>query len=151
AVTTLALPVGLSTNQRNVGTGINNFILAGGTVPAQFQPLGALSPGALPQALDQLSGEAATGAERGAFQLMGQFLELMLDPFVDGRVGPLGVGGTAPGFAPERQASLPPDIALAYASMLKAPPPQTFVPRWTMWGAAFGGTNRTNGEAAVLG
>jgi uncharacterized protein with beta-barrel porin domain len=154
AVTTLALPSGLSTNQRGVGTGINNFILAGGSVPAQFQPLGALSPGALPQALDQLSGEAATGAERGAFQLMGEFLELMLDPFVDGRVGPLGVGGTAPGFAPEQRAGLPADVALAYASVLKAPlapPTPAVVPRWTMWGAAFGGANRANGEGAVLG
>ena len=45
----------------------------------------------------------------------------MLDPFVDGRSGVGGAGGPALGFAPEREA-LPEDIALAYASVLKAPP-----------------------------
>ena len=151
-VATLVLPPGLTINQRDVATGINDFILGGGTVPGQFQALAGLTGAAFPRALDQLSGEASTGAERGAFQLMDQLLELMLDPFVDGRIGPLGVGGTAPGFAPERQASFPPDVALAYASVLKAPPrAPTFDQRWTAWGAAFGGSNRTNGEGVVLG
>ncbi|HEY2134680.1 MAG TPA: autotransporter domain-containing protein [Xanthobacteraceae bacterium] len=151
-VSTLVLPAHLTTNQRDVGTGINNFVLGGGTVPGQFQALAGLSGGALPGALDQLSGEASTGAERGAFQLMDQFLQLMLDPFVDGRSGPIGVGGTAPGFAPETPASLPPSLALEYARVLKAPPraapPE---PHWTGWGAAFGGSNQTNGDAAVVG
>ena len=44
---------------------------------------------------------------------------------------------------------LPPDIALAYASVLKAPPPAPFAQRWTAWGAAFGGSNATNGDPAV--
>ena len=48
----------------------------------------------------------------------------MLDPFVDGRSGIGGVGGGAIGFAPEREASLPADIALAYASVLDKAPPQ---------------------------
>ncbi len=34
-----------------------------------------------------LDGEVATGSEVPAFQLMDEFLNLMLDPFVDGRLG----------------------------------------------------------------
>jgi hypothetical protein len=34
-----------------------------------------------------LDGEVATGAEVPAPQLMDEFLNLMLDPFVDGRLG----------------------------------------------------------------
>jgi outer membrane autotransporter protein len=103
--------------------------------------------------LTLLSGEAATGAQQGAFQLGGQFLGLMLDPFVDGRGGG-GANGGAIGFAPEREASLPPDLALAYAAVLKAPvykAPALFEPRWTTWGAAYGGYNRTSGDPVVVG
>ena len=50
-------------------------------------------------ALSQLSGESATGAQRVAFQLTDQFLNLMLDPFVNGR-GSISGSGLAIGFAP---------------------------------------------------
>ena len=52
--------------------------------------------------MTQLSGEAATGAQRGAFQLTSQFLDTMLDPFVFGS-GSIG-RGPAMGFAAEREA-----------------------------------------------
>jgi outer membrane autotransporter protein len=74
----------------------------------------------------------------------------MLDPFVDGRRS---ADGGAIGFAPEREA-LPADIALAYSSVLKAPAAPaapTFEQRWTVWGAGFGGANRTSGDPAVVG
>jgi outer membrane autotransporter protein len=71
----------------------------------------------------------------------------MLDPFVD----VAGTGGPALGFAPGREA-LPDDIALAYAKLLKAPPkPASFDERWTLWGAGYGGSNRTSGDPAVVG
>jgi outer membrane autotransporter protein len=81
-----------------------------------------------------------------------QFLSLMLDPFVDGRSGVGGAGGPALGFAPERE-ELPDDIALAYSSVLKGPPIKapTFEQRWSVWGGAYGGGNRTSGDPAVLG
>lgn len=102
--------------------------------------------------LDQLSGEAATGAQQGAFQFTGQFLGLMLDPFVNGRSGGVDTGGTAFGFSPER-AALPDDIALAYNKVLGAPATKapSFAERWTAWGAAFGGTNSTGGDPVVIG
>ena len=141
---------GASTNVVNVMGGIDNYIGGGGSLPAGFQNLFNLSPLGILNALSQLSGEAATGAERGAFQIMTQFLSLMLDPFVDGRNGGFGSGGGAIGFAPEQQENLPPDVALAYASILnKAPPKPIFDQRWTTWGAAYGGSNSANGSAAV--
>jgi outer membrane autotransporter protein len=95
-----------------------------------------------------------------------QFLGMMLDPFVDGRCGiartdqpPLGFAGecegrpSALGFAPERE-GMPPAIASAYAAVLKeprAPLAPIYEPRWTAWGGAYGGSNHTSGDIAVIG
>ncbi len=147
-----AQPLVLPINQSNVGHAIDNFFNNGGALPPAFLPLFGLSGGNLSNALSQLSGEPATGAEKVAFQLTDQFLNMMLDPFVDGRGGSSGAGLPAPGFAPEAQA-LPPELARAYTSVFKARPGATpsYDPRWTAWGGAYGGSNRTNGDAAVVG
>ena len=138
---------GLNQNQRNVATTLNNFFNSGGALPPGFASLFGLTGGNLGNALTALDGEDATGAERGAFDLMTEFLDLMLDPNLDGRFGS-SAGGPL-GFAPDQQASLPPDIALAYASLLKAPPKQTFAQRWTAWAAGFGGSATTNGDPVI--
>jgi uncharacterized protein with beta-barrel porin domain len=142
----------LGQNQQNVAGAINGFFNNGGTLPPNFGNLFFLTGGNLANALSLISGEAATGAQQGVFQLGGQFLNLMLDPFVDGRGGIAGAGGGAIGFAPERP-DIPDDIALAYAKVMKAPlykaPPLIYEPRWTAWGAAYGGTNRTSGDPLV--
>jgi hypothetical protein len=78
------LPV-FTVNELNVGHAIDNFFNNGGALPPAFVSLFGLSGNNLTTALDQLSGEAATGAQKVAFQLTDQFLNLMLDPFVDGR------------------------------------------------------------------
>jgi autotransporter-associated beta strand protein len=143
----------LTVNQRNVASAINNFFNAGGALPPNFGTLFGLTGGNLANTLMQLSGEAATGAQQGAFQLGGQFLALMLDPFVDGRGDIAGAAGPALGFAPEREAP-PGDMALAYAKAMKAPvvkAPPSFEQRWAAWGGAFGGYNRTDGDPAVIG
>src|SRR5215831_8870750 len=86
--------------------------------------------------------------------MMTSFLGLMLDPFVDGRSGVAGAGGPAFGFAPEREA-LPEEIALAYAKVMRTPvykaAPVAYEPRWTAWGAGFGGSSRTSGDPLVVG
>ena len=89
-------------NELNVGHAIDNFFNNGGALPPAFVPLFGLTGSNLTYALDQLSGEAATGAQKVAFQLTDQFLNLMLDPFVDGRSGVGGADHPALGFAPER-------------------------------------------------
>jgi uncharacterized protein with beta-barrel porin domain len=148
---TLGAGTSLNQNQQNVANALNNFFNSGGTLPPNFVGIFGLTGGALGGALTQLDGEVGTGAERAAFQLTNEFLQLMVDPFVNGR-GNMGggAGGPALSFASHEQASLPPDVALAYAAILnKAPPQATFEQRWTAWGSAFGGSNRANGNTAV--
>jgi autotransporter-associated beta strand protein/T5SS/PEP-CTERM-associated repeat protein len=142
---------GLSINQTNVANALNNFFNSGGALPPAFVNIFGLTGGNLANALTLLSGEAATGSQQVAFQLGNQFLGIMLDPFVDGRGGLAGAGGPALGFAPERE-EVSDDIALAYAKILKAPPkPVNFDQRWSVWGAGYGGSNRTTGDPAVVG
>jgi uncharacterized protein with beta-barrel porin domain len=139
-------------NQFNVGHAIDNFFDNGGALPPAFVSLYSLTGSNLTNALDQLSGEPVTGAQKVAFQLTDQFLNVMLDPFVDGRGGIGGVDHPALGFAPARE-TMPPEIALAYAKVFKeAPAPApVYEPRWTAWGGAYGGSNRTTGDLAITG
>src|SRR5262245_41203309 len=139
-----------TSNQLGVGRAIDNFFNNGGTLPPTFVSLYGLSGSNLINALDQLSGEPATGAQKVAFQLTDQFLNVMLDPFVDGRSGVGGGDHPALGFAPARE-TMPPDIAHAYASVLKGPAAPIYEPRWTAWGGAYSGSNRTTGDLAVSG
>ena len=67
------------------------------------------TPPQLDNALTQLAGQPATGAQTSAFQLMTDFMNLLSDPSSGGGGSP--TGGGAPGFAPEQDASLPSDIA----------------------------------------
>jgi T5SS/PEP-CTERM-associated repeat protein len=151
---TLGAGTPLNQNQQNVAAVINGFFNNDGTLPPNFGNLFFLTGGNLANALSLISGEAATGAQQGAFQLMTQFLGIMLDPFVDGRSGVGGVGGPALGFAPDRP-DLPEEIALAYSKVMKTPvykaPPVVYEPRWSSWGAGYGGYNRTSGDPAVVG
>jgi uncharacterized protein with beta-barrel porin domain len=141
---TPVLPPGSPQNVVNVAGAIDSFISTGGTPPLAFQNLFNLTPQQLANALTQLSGEAGTGAQESAFQLMTSFLSLL--------TGPTGSNGNGPSlpFAPERADRFPADVALAYASMLKAPP-MTFVPHWSSWGAAFGGGSTTSGDPTMVG
>ena len=141
-------PAGVSGSQPNIAVTLNDFFNGGGALPPAFLPVFGLTGGSLGNALSQLSGEAATGARQSAFQFGGQFLNLMLDPFVDGRGG---AGGPAIGFATAR-APLPDEIALAFAKAMKVPvteaPPPGFAQRWSAWGGGFGGASRSSGDPA---
>jgi uncharacterized protein with beta-barrel porin domain len=137
-------------NRQNVANDLNNYFNNGGTLPPNFVNIFGLSGSALSNTLSQLSGEPATDAEKGAFQLTNQFLDIMLDPFAYGSGnGASGAGAT--GFAPEQDAALPPEIAQAYAAVLKAPraTPEQFDQRWSAWGGGFGGASHTDGNAAI--
>ena len=145
-------PPAFTENQLNVGRAIDNFFNNGGTLPPAFVSLFGLAGSNLTTALDQISGEPATGAQTAAFQLGSQFLNLMLDPFVDGRCG---VGRTDQPTAvrPECE-TRPSGPARAYASMYtKAPPVPApiYEPRWTVWGSGYGGGNHTSGDPVVTG
>ena len=84
--------------------------------------------------------------------MMDQFLSLMIDPFAaDGRDANL--GGPALGYDRDPQLTkLPPEAGAAYARALRSPRPVTeFERRWSIWGTAFGGYNKTNGDPVVAG
>jgi outer membrane autotransporter protein len=133
--------ISLNTNQQNVANTLVNYFNTTGGIPAAFGTLSSSQ-------LSQVDGENATGAQKGAFQLMSDFLNLMLDPSGGGGGGP-GNGG-ALGFAPVRDdAGFPSDIASAYAGVLRSPKPQDFERRWSAWGSAFGGSASFNGDPAV--
>jgi hypothetical protein len=133
---------------------IDSYFNNGGALPAGFINLFNLSGAPLANALTQLDGEDATGAQKSAFQLMQDFLNLLLDPSADGQGG--GAGGQVSQFAPEQDSSLPPDIALAYAHALRQKPPpsaqprpQDFEQRWSAWASGFGGSGTTDGNASA--
>jgi uncharacterized protein with beta-barrel porin domain len=143
---------GLSGNQQGVANALATYFNTNGGIPAAFFGLNAGD-------LTQLDGEDASGAEKGAFQLMTQFLDLMIDPTAGGGAGG---GGGASGFADEEQQNLPPDVALAYAralhkpQALSQPSPASggglgrgFDQRWSAWGSAFGGSGTYDGSATV--
>jgi autotransporter-associated beta strand protein len=146
----------LSINQQNVSGALNAFINAGGTLPAGFQNLYNLAPSQLAQALTQLEGQNnAGGGQQAAFQLMNEYLLLMVNPFDSDRAGfgGAGFGAGAGQFAPEQDRDLSPDAAAAYAAVTPyykapiAPAPK----RWNVWAAAFGGSNNTNGDPNGIG
>jgi uncharacterized protein with beta-barrel porin domain len=136
---------GLGGNQGNIANALSSFFNNGGTLTPNFLTVFGLTGGNLANALSQLSGEAAAGGQKASITMMSSFLGLTLDPFITGRGGG---GGSTTGFAPEQQANFPPDIALAYDSVLKAAPPVAFDHRWSAWGSSFGGYNKTNGDPA---
>jgi uncharacterized protein with beta-barrel porin domain len=144
---------GLNGNQQNVGNAIINFFNTTGGIPIVF---GGLTPAGL----SQLSGEVATGSQQTTFNAMGLFMGLLTDPFVAGRGDPVSAGSAAPQFAEEN------DGASAYAANGKARSKSErdayaaiyrkapvivdpFVQRWSVWAAGYGGSQTTDGNAAL--
>ncbi|WP_426610489.1 autotransporter outer membrane beta-barrel domain-containing protein [Bradyrhizobium sp. McL0616] len=145
-------PPFFTVNQLNVGHAIDNFFNSGGALPPEFVNLFNLTGTNLTNALTQLSGENATGAERSSFELMNGFMNLMLDPHVPVSCDSMQCRElSAIGFAPEQQAGLPPEIALAYGAVFKAPPKPVpiFDQRWTAWASAFGGGSTAKGDPII--
>ena len=132
----------LSGNQQQVATALNDFFNAGGELPPSFVNVFGLTGSNLNPALTQLSGEAGTGGQQAAFQLMTEFLTLMLDPFIDGR------GGTVLGFAPNSDTLSFQLVSADAASLTKSAP---VAQGWTLWGGAYGGVNHTSGDPAAVG
>jgi len=141
----LGMSSNLSTNQQNVANALTGFFNANGSIPAVF---GGLTLAGLTQA----SGETATGTQQTTFDAMNMFMGVMTDPFIGGRSDGASAGGNATGYADED--------ALAYAAKrrsndalaaiyTKAPPAVPFVQRWSVWAAGFGGSQTTDGNAAL--
>jgi uncharacterized protein with beta-barrel porin domain len=143
---TLALPSNAPLNAQNAANAFNSFILAGGTVPAGFQNLAGLSGNALNTAVNQLAGQGQGSFAPTGFQAGSMFLNLMLNPYVEGR-GAFGTGGPAVGpalaYAPD-QSSAP---AAEAFSALALGPRGAFEPRMSFWASAYGGSGTIQGNA----
>ncbi|MGH8129026.1 MAG: autotransporter outer membrane beta-barrel domain-containing protein [Gammaproteobacteria bacterium] len=121
---------------------LTNYFNTNGGIPEQY--FGLSSGG-----LTQTSGELATGSQQTTFDAMGLFMGLLTDPFMN-RTGSAGVAPGASGYAEE-------DDASAYAAtrktdafaMVTKAPPAPFVQRWSVWAAGFGGSQSTDGNAAL--
>jgi outer membrane autotransporter protein len=81
---------------------------------------------------------------------MNQFMSLLLDPLADGHGAGIGPLPFAP--AGQQQTTFTPEVASAYASVLKAAAaPITAYGPWRAWGAAYGGSNSITGDPVVVG
>jgi uncharacterized protein with beta-barrel porin domain len=143
--------LGMTENQRAIASNLDSNFNGGRTLPLALGELYAASGSTLANGISTLSGEATTGAEQTAFQLMDNFLGAMLDPFVDGRTGGnTNSGGNALSYASTSQ-SPPSQFADAYAALkpprLDAPAPQP----WAVWGAAYGGSLSLNASDPASG
>jgi autotransporter-associated beta strand protein len=138
------IPGGLNGNEQNVGNALTNFFNATGGIPIVF---GALTPAALTQA----SGEIATGSQQTTFDAMNMFMGVMTDPFIDGR-GDLVPAGSSTGTSAYAAQDNPRSGAArdANAMFTKAPVmADPFAQRWSVWSAGYGGSQTTDGNAAV--
>ncbi len=141
----IARAPGLNPSQSGIGTILDGYINSGAALSPGLITLLNLSQPGLSGALTQLSGQAATGATPAATQLMNSFLSLLLNPFTDGRGG----FGGATGYAQQNE-PLPREIADAYAAAMPVrAQPQPFAQRWSVWGAAYGGVNKTDGNLVI--
>ena len=117
-----------------------SFFNSTGGIPLVF---GTLTPAGLTQA----SGEVATGSQQTTFDAMNLFLGLLTDPFVAGRGDPVSGGSSVSVSAYAAQDKPSSGAATIYR---KAPVmADPFTPRWSAWAAGFGGTQSTDGNAAL--
>ena len=142
------LTSGLNKNQTAVATSLNGAAQTSGLGGPIFSVLLNSSVPGYGPALTQLSGESATGSQQTTFSAMNNFMGVMTDPFANGR----GDAGTSGASAPSGYASTQTTAAArdAYAMFTKAPPAVVpFEQRWSVWAAGFGGSQTTDGNAAV--
>jgi autotransporter-associated beta strand protein len=145
-----AIPGGLNGNPQSVGNALTHFFNATGGIPMLYSSL-------TPSGLSQASGETATGSQQTTFNAMTQFMGVMTDPFVAGRSDGINAGASATPFAEEANGYAAKGPARsqserdAYAAIYNKAPAMAapFVPSWSVWAAAYGGSQTTNGNATV--
>lgn len=124
-------------NANAVASGLDRAV-AGGADPSALFAIYNLPAASIPAAVNQLSGEVHTAVPAMAFSAADQFLRAMLDPFAAGRETPGQAQGAAAFSALPARKGVPLQDA--------ARPP---APAYTVWGAAFGASGRTDGVARV--
>jgi uncharacterized protein with beta-barrel porin domain len=140
---------GASRNQISIAKGIDTALLGGANF-GSFTNLYNLTGNDFLKALDQLSGETGTGFQQAAYQSMGSFLNTLLNPFTAARNG-FGPASSyadteASEYAPRRRVARQAQTAMASAMPVKAVAPDQ---RYSVWGAAFGGSNSIDADAVA--
>ena len=144
---------GLNANQQNAANAIVGFFNANAGIPLVFGALTAAG-------LTQISGEAATGAQQTTFNAMNQFMGVMTDPFIAGRGDGVTAGAGATPFAEESDAASAyaannrarsEGERNAYAAVHRKAPVMAdpYLQRWSVWTAGYGGSQTTDGNAAL--
>ena len=125
-------------NQQNVANGLTNAFNTNGGIPAVF---GSLTPADL----TQLSGEPGAAFMQAAFMADNLFLNLITDPFVEGRSGDSRFGPPL-GYAKEPSSSTVAGAAPAFVSVKNYNKQD---PRYGVWAAAYGGSGTVSGNATT--
>ena len=125
---TIALPPSAPHGAQSVTNAINSFILGGGVLPTGFQTLATLSGSALTDAVNRLAGQVQGSFAPIGFEAGDLFLNLMLNPHVEGRDEMAALASAAPGAA--------------------NPPARGFTPQLGLWAAAYGSSGAISGDAA---
>ena len=148
---------GIGANGQRIAKLLDASFTTTGTMSAGFSPLYTLTGHNLGIALTQTSGEAGTGVQQTSFNAMDQFLGLLMDPGVGEQGGTRWSATSTSNFASA-------DDELAYAAtsrarraserdayglMAKAPLRTNYDPRWSVWASGFGGSQSSDGNAAV--
>ncbi len=128
-------PGGLTINQQNVDNGLINSFNVNGGIPMVF---GGLTPAGL----TQLSGEVGASFIPTAFQAGNLFLNLLLNPSLDGHFDSGGFGTF--GYAQE-----PPKAATSAFASVDRKQASAFDSRYGSWGGAYGGSGSVSGNATT--
>ncbi|MGY3527780.1 uncharacterized protein with beta-barrel porin domain [Bradyrhizobium sp. USDA 4452] len=145
------LPANASINHRSVAGAIDNSLLGAANLSNAFSAIFKVSGDNLLSGLTQLSGESAAGSQQTTFNAMNQFMGTLLDPFIDGRAA-TAIPAGAPAYADDNSLAYAAKRSTsdAYAAIYrKAPIADSHDPRWSMWAAAYGGSQTTSGNTAL--
>lgn len=133
----------LNQNQQNVANSIIGFFNSSGAIPMAFGGLTAAG-------LTQASGEVATGSQQTTFAAMNLFLGLLTDSFIAGRGDPIPAAMGASDYPwqdkPRTTAARDAYAGIHRKASIVADP---FTPRWSVWAAGYGGSQTTDGNAAL--
>ncbi|MFL6807598.1 MAG: autotransporter domain-containing protein [Bradyrhizobium canariense] len=133
---------GLNINQQNVANVLTHYFDNTGSLPVVLANLS-------PTGLTQASGESGTGSQQTTFNAMNQFIGLLTDVFSAGRGGTPGATPYADETNATAYAATRKNASDALASIYRKAPPLTFEQRWDVWAAGYGGSQATDGNAAL--
>ncbi|HEY0145646.1 MAG TPA: autotransporter outer membrane beta-barrel domain-containing protein, partial [Methylovirgula sp.] len=146
---TLALPSNAPTNAQHVAGAINQFIVGGGTLPVGLQGLANLTGVALNNAANSLAGQTQGSFVPVGFDAGTMFLNLLLNPFVDGReaAGEFDSPSSGSRLAYAADEAKP----AAYQALASALSPAAigFAPHISLWASAYGGEGTIGGNVAT--